>query len=277
MDWNKTKSIFIVVFLILNVFLYWQYLDAYNEAQRVELLSEKKIDSILNDENITYKDLPLDISEAPYISAQVKTYNLNELPKIPNVNYKLMTENQLQAIITKPVSLGTDITTIKLTEFLQQFVYKGSEFSLWEIDEDARIATFFQNVNGHTLYYNVNGYVKIYWNVDNEIFMYEQAMLEKVTIEDKQKIVAPLQVIDELYTENLLKTGAEIVDMKLGYSSRIQLTQAQLFTPTWEIRVKSDGEQQTFFVNAVNPKVIEFGEQPIDEEDEELGENDNAI
>ena len=277
MDWNKTKSIFIVVFLILNVFLYWQYLDAYNEAQRVELLSEKKIDSILNDENITYKDLPLDISEAPYISAQVKTYNLNELPKIPNVNYKLMTENQLQAIIIKPVSLGTDITTIKLTEFLQQFVYKGSEFSIWEIDVDARIATFFQNVNGHTLYYNVNGYVKIYWNVDNEIFMYEQAMLEKVTIEDKQKIVAPLQVIDELYTENLLKTGAEIVDMKLGYSSLIQLTQGPLFTPTWEVRVKSDGEQQTFFVNAVDPKVIEFGEQPIDEEDEELGENDNAI
>ena len=277
MDWNKTKSIFIVVFLILNVFLYWQYLDAYNEAQRVQLLSEKEIESILNDENITYKNLLSDINEAPYITAKVKMYSLNELPEIPNMNYKLLTENQLQAIITRPVSLGTDITTLKLTEFVQQFVYEGSEFSLWEVDEDARVATFFQNVNGHTLYYNVNGYVKIYWNVDNEIFMYEQAMFEKVEPLEQKKIMAPLQIIDELYTENLLKTGDEIVDIKLGYSSLVQITQTQLFTPTWEVRVKSDEEQQTFFVNAVDLKVIEFGEQPIDEEDEELGENENAI
>lgn len=277
MDWNKTKSIFIVVFLILNVFLYWQYLTAYNEAQRVELLSEKKIESILNEENITYENLPDSIKEAPYISAKVKTYSLNELPARQFVSYKLLTDNQMQAIISKPVSLGTDITTVKLNEFLLQFVYEGTQFKLWEIDEEMRTATFFQQVNDHTLYYNVNGYVKIHWNLNNEIFMYEQAMLEKVEpLEQKESIIAPLQIIDEIYTDNLLKTGAEIVDMKLGYSSLVQLTQTQLFTPTWEVRVKTDGEEQTFFVNAVDPKVIEFTEQPI-QEDEELGENDNAI
>lgn len=259
------------------MFLYQQYLTAYNEAQRVELLSEKKIESILNDEKITYKNLPDNIYEAPYISAKVKNYTLEELPARQYVSYKLITESQMQAIFSKPVELGNDVTKLKVNEFLQQFVYEGSQFKLWEIDEESRTATFFQNVNNHTLYYNVNGYVKIYWNMDNEIFMYEQAMLEKVEpLEQQENIIAPLQIIDELYTENLLTTGAEIVDMKLGYSSLVQLTQTQLFTPTWEVRVKTDGEQQIFFVNAVDPKVIEFNEQPLQEE-EELGENDNAI
>ena len=277
MDWSKTKSIFIVVFLILNVFLYYHYLRVYNESQRVELLSEKKIESILNEENITYKNLPSTINEAPYILGTVKTYALNELPPQQFVSYKLVTESHLQAMISKPISLGTDITTVKLNDFLQQFVYEGSQFKLWEIDEEMRTATFFQQVNEHTLYYNMSGYVKIHWNVDNEIFMYEQSMLEKVEPkEPKKKIIAPLQIIDELYTENLLKTGAEIVDIKLGYSSLLQITQTQLFTPTWEVRVKTDGEEQTFFVNAVDPKVIEFNEQPLQEE-EELGENNNAI
>ena len=277
MDWNKTKSIFIVVFLILNVFLYHQYLTGYNEAQRVELLSEKKIESILNDENITYKDLPQDIYEAPYISAKVKSYTLDELPVKQSVSYKLITESQMQAFIATPVSLGQDITSLKLNEFVEQFVYNGSQFKLWEIDEEARVATFFQVVNNQTLYYNVNGYVKIYWNDKQEIFMYVQAMLEKVDpLEQQEKIVAPIQVIDELYTENLLTAGAEIVSMKLGYSSLVQLTQTQLFTPTWEVRVKADGEEQIFFVNAVDSKVIEFNEKPL-QEDEELGDNENAI
>ena len=276
MDWNKTKSIFIVVFLILNVFLYWQYLSAYNDAQRVQLLSEKKIESILQDEKISYKALPENISEAPYISAKAKKYNLSELPNPESVYYKLTTETSIQAILSKPVSLGKNITALKLNEFLEQYVYEGSQFKLWEINEEQRTATFFQIVNNHLLYYNVNGYVKVHWNSKNEVFMYEHAMIEKIEPLKQKKIIAPLQIIDELYSKNLLKTGANIVDMKLGYSSLLQMPQAQLFTPTWEVRVKVDGEYETFFVNAVDPKVIDFTEQPL-HEDKELGENDNAI
>ena len=276
MDWNKTKSIFIVVFLILNVFLYWQYLSAYNDAQRVQLLSEKKIESILQDEKISYKALPENISEAPYISAKAKKYNLSELPNPESVHYKLTTETSIQAILSKPVSFGKNITALKLNEFLEQYVYEGSQFKLWEINEEQRTATFFQIVNNHLLYYNINGYVKVHWNSKNEVFMYEHAMIEKIEPLKQKKIIAPLQIIDELYSKNLLKTGANIVDMKLGYSSLLQMPQAQLFTPTWEVRVKVDGEYETFFVNAVDPKVIDFTEQPL-HEDKELGENDNAI
>lgn len=273
MDWNKTKSIFIVVFLILNVFLYSQYLGAYNEAQKVELLGEKKIESILKEENIQYSNLPSDINEAPYISAKVKQYTLDELPIKQNLKYTLVDASHLQAVITKPISMGTTVTTVMLNEFLNQFVFEGTQFKLWEIDEETQSATFFQQVNGHTLYYNMNGYVKIYWNTDNEIFMYEQAMLEKVEpLEQQENVIAPIKIIDELYSENLLKTGDEIVSMKLGYSSLVQLTQTQLFTPTWEVRVKTDEEEQVFFVNAVEAKVIEFNEKPLHEENEEIGE-----
>ena len=275
MDWSKTKTIFIVVFLILCVFLYWQYLGTYNEAQNVGLLGEKKIESILKEENIQYSNLPMDIQEAPYISAKVKQYTLNELPIKQNLKYTLVDDTHLQAVISKPVSLGPEVTNTMLNEFLNQFVYEGTQFKLWEIDTEAKTALFFQQVNGHTLYYNMNGYVKIYWNAENEIFMYEQAMLEKIEpLEQQENVIAPIKIIDELYSENLLKTGAEIVSMKLGYSSLVQLTQTQLFlfTPTWEVRVKTDDDEQTFFVNAVEAKVIDFNEKPLEEENEEIGE-----
>ena len=78
MDWSKTKSIFIGVFLILNVFLYTQYLNTYNEAQKLELLgTNNDIEARLKEENIKYGDLPESIDTAPYISAKVKKYSFS--------------------------------------------------------------------------------------------------------------------------------------------------------------------------------------------------------
>lgn len=47
MDWNRTKSIFIFVFLILNIFLYTLYVNRYNEAKDIEVPGEKTIEARL--------------------------------------------------------------------------------------------------------------------------------------------------------------------------------------------------------------------------------------
>ena len=47
--------------------------------------------------------------------------------------------------------------------------------------------------------------------------------------------------------------------MKLGYSTLIQVTQTQVFAPTWEVRVQvADGKEEQYFVNAVEGKVIDI-------------------
>ncbi len=77
MDWSKTKSIFIGVFLILNVFLYSQYLNTYNEAKKLELLGKRQdIEAQLKEENITYITLTESIETPPYISAKGKKISL---------------------------------------------------------------------------------------------------------------------------------------------------------------------------------------------------------
>ena len=68
--------------------------------------------------------------------------------------------------------------------------------------------------------------------------------------------------------KNLLKPNSQITSMKLGYSTLVQLTQKQVFAPTWEVRVKSPDGTEEFFINAFEGKVIEFKDFKDFEDDE---------
>ena len=272
MDWSKTKSIFIGVFLILNVFLYSQYLNTYSEAQKLELLgTSKDIEARLKEENITYVDgLTESIETPPYISAKAKKYSLDELPANSNQNYRLINDYKLVVTFKAPIKLISTKQEATLNDFLRQYVYEGQSFELWEIDEKARTATFFQRFNDRVLYYNENGEVKVYWNENGEVFRYEQSMLENIEeIEQKKSIMPPLQVLQTLYAKNLLKPDSHITTVKLGYSTLIREPKTQLLTPTWKVRVQvADGKEEQYFVNAIEGKVIDIPQDIQDVEEE---------
>ena len=271
MDWSKTKSIFIGVFLILNVFLYAQYVNTYSEAKNLELLGKSNdIEARLKEENITYVELNESIETPPYISAKVKKYSLDQLPANSNQNYRVINDYKLAVTFKAPIKLISTKQETTLNDFLRQYVYEGQSFELWEIDEEARTATFFQRINDRVLYYNENGEVKVYWNENGEVFMYEQSMLENIEeIERKKPIWTPLQVLQTLYAKNLLKPNSHITTVKLGYSTLIRVTQTQVLTPTWKVRVQvADGKEEQYFVNAIDGKVIDIT-QDIQEVEEE--------
>ena len=261
MDWNRTKTIFIWVFLILNIFLYTQYLESYNEGQKIEVLGRKtEIESQLKEDNITYITLPSNNESAAYYSAQIKNFAPSEVPFFANQKTEIENNNKLLVTMEKPVKLQGNAGRDKFTEFLYSHVHQGDAYTLWTVDEENKVATFFQTVNNVTLYYNVGGYVKIYWNDDERVVAYEQTMLEKHEKLEKQKnLLTPIQVLQVLYGKNLLKPDSQILKMNLGYSTSVQLTQTQVFAPTWEVRVRlSDKSEEVHFVNAVGGKIVDI-------------------
>lgn len=263
MDWSKTKSIFIWVFLILNLFLYTQYLESYNEGQEIEVVGgeKKKIEASLKEENITYSAPPVTNESAFYYSGQIKNFTPSEIPFFANQLTQIENNNKLVVTMEKPVKLQENAARDPYTEFLYSYVHQGDSYVLWEVNEEKREATFFQKVNDLTLYYNVRGYVKIFWNEEGRVYAYEQTMLENHEKLDKQQqnLLTSIQVLQILYDKSLLKPDSQILKMNLGYSTIIQLTQKQVFTPTWEVRVKlADGTEEIHFVNAVQGKIIDI-------------------
>lgn len=262
MDWNRTKTIFIWVFLILDIFLYTQYLDSYNEGDKIEVLGEgkTKIESQLKEDNITYSALPTNHETAFYYSGQIKKFEPSEVPYFANQQATIENKNKLYVKMVKPVKLQENASRDKYTEFVYGFVHNGDSYTLWDVDEEKREAIFFQKVNGLTLYYNMRGYVKIYWNEDGRVNAYEQTMLENhEKLEKRKSLMTPLQVLQILDSKNLLKPDSQILKMNLGYSTIVQLTETQVFAPTWEIRIRlEDKSEQVHFVNAVDGKIVDI-------------------
>lgn len=261
MDWSRTKSIFILVFLILNLFLYTQYLDSYNEGQEIEVLGErKKIEASLKEDNITYSAPISNNESAAYYSGQIKNFSPSEIPYFTNQLTEIEKENKLVVTMEKPVKLQENAVRDQYTEFVNSYVHKGDSYVLWNVNEEKNEATFFQKVNGLTLYYNVQGYVKIYWNDEGRVYAYEQTMLENHEQLDKQhNLLTSIQVLQILYDKSLLKPDSQVLKMNLGYSTMIQSTQTQVFAPTWEVHVKlADGTEEIHFVNAVKGKIVDI-------------------
>lgn len=273
MDWNKTKSIFIGVFLILNIFLYSQYLGSKNEEKKLEVIGETtKIEAQLKEENISYIALPTNIESASYLSGKVRYFKKSDVPELGSPNVIIENDTKIYATYSTPIKLQMNNESERFSSFMQNYVYNGASYTLWRVDEEQRTAVFFQRVNNRTLFYNIGAVVKLYWNTSGEVYGYEQTMLEKTEeLEQKETILSPIQVIQILYSKNLLKPDSRISSMKLGYSTLVQLTQTQVFAPTWEVHVKTkeNGDEQ-YFVNAVEGKVIDIeqGFVEINEVDE---------
>lgn len=259
MDWSRTKSIFIWVFLILNLFLYTQYLDSYNEGQQIEILGErKKIEASLKDDNITYSAPTFNNESAAYYSGQIKKFAPSEIPYFTNQLTEIENDSKLVVTMEKPIKLQENVARDPYTEFVNSYVHEGDSYVLWNVNDEKKEATFFQKVNDLTLYYNIQGYVKIYWN-DGRVYAYEQTMLENHQKLDKQhNLLTSIQVLQILYDKSLLKPDSQVLKMNLGYSTMIQ-SQTQVFAPTWEVRVKlADGSEEIHFVNAVQGKIVDI-------------------
>lgn len=234
------------------------YLNRHNEAQNVEILGENTIESRLQDDHITYGALPNSVDTASYISGRVKVFNNGDF-LFSDQNIQIENGTDIIATMNSPVKLRNIGDDSSFTEFVNTHVENGIFYALWEVNKEERYAVFFQRADTSTIYYNQNAFVKIYWNEDNKVYQYEQTMLERLEkLEQKEDIISPIQVIQALYSKGLLKPNSRITHMKLGYSTLVQLTQTQVFAPTWEVRVKSPDGEEEFFVNAVEGKVIEI-------------------
>lgn len=270
MDWSKAKSIFIIAFLILNIFLYALYMNRHTEALEVQVLGEKNIEAKLKEDNIKYGTLP-NIEKSKYVSASVKNFDKDDL-KLKNIkSVKIEHDTKLIVTLLTPVKIKDVNDVIGFNDFVNINVTNGTSYELWDIDVDNRTATFFQRVKDQTIYYNINGIVTLHWNENEEIYMYEQTMLTNIEeYNEDENLLTPIQAFQALYAKGLLKPNSNITEVKLGYSTLVQLTETQVFVPTWEVRVKKeDGTVEEYFVNAVAGNVIDIQVNVTNETEEE--------
>ncbi|MDV6378802.1 two-component system regulatory protein YycI [Sporosarcina sp. GW1-11] len=270
MDWNKTKTIFIIVFSILNIFLYWLYLDRQMDVDNMQVIPKMSLEDALELEEVTYNPVPFMKKEVSYLSAHIASFSEEDLKSLSSQSFVLIENSRLLSHMKKQISIKDEKGEFEFDDFLLKYVLKGNSYVLWEVDEENQRATFFQRVKNETIFHSPNAMLVIHWDGDENVTHYEQSMLDDfVSFNHKKDLLSPDDAVGSLVTRGYLKQGSTVMQVKSGYSILVQLTETQVFAPTWNIQVKlRDGTIENYFINAIEGKFIEFQPNMLEEQTE---------
>ena len=255
MDWGRIKTIFIISFLLLDIYLAYQFINIRTEAN-YEFITEASIEEKLKNDDIKYSNLPAGLTKEHYVSARQKIFTPDELSD--NQSLKMGTNEG--ALITgklkAPVKIDDKFAPEEFLATVQSQVQFGDQYTFWKKDDDSRTITYHQRSDGKPMYNNMNARLVFYFNEDHEVEAFEQTYLVDIQeLSEEQEILTPLGAIETLYKKGLLKPKTEITKVELGYATLAQLTASQVLAPTWRIVVNGE---ENLFVHAFEGQVIKL-------------------
>lgn len=256
MYWSRTKSIFIIVFLILDLFLAFQLVEKRGSNQ-LGLLAKASLEDQLKENDISYDiDIPNNSIDETYISGKSKVFVEADLKKLKDQQPLISNHTKVISRFNNPVGIAEN-SPQWLQNFIQANVIEGGSYIFWGAGEKEQMSRliFFQHYKKKPIYYNTNAALIIHLNENKEMVYYEQTLLEDIEEMDIDEVqtgtFTAIKAIENLFARNELKQGSNISKVELGYYNLIKDT--QVFVPTWRFMI-NNGEN--YFVNAFEGHII---------------------
>lgn len=255
MQWNQIKTLFILSFLVLNIYLLYLVLDKQKEAD-IGIIERKDatIEEQLESEDITYVDLPEIGEKESFLSVEQKTFeekDMDALKDFSNQESVILDDNFIISHYKETIKIPKNVTEETLSSLVKKDMLYSDEYDFWSWNKDFNVLVFFQKKNERPIYFNRSGIILVFLNDNNEAIGYIQTMLGDAAEEgeDKKSLIQPIKAIETLYLSNQLNTGEKVTNMKIGYHTRVPLADGvQVFVPTWKVSVD---DERNYFINAI--------------------------
>ncbi|MEH7239190.1 two-component system regulatory protein YycI [Bacillus sp. JJ1562] len=253
MDWSKTKSVFIVTFLILNIFLGYQLVQKRDSSQ-LDFIAESSIEENLANEDIKYVALPKEPKELSYISGKVKIFAEDDVKSLKNQEVNLETAGVLKSVFDDPIKISlTD--QVKIQQFAKDHLLDGEKYTVWSVDEETGTIVLVQQHNNYKVFgqsLNISGVIYLYVNDDQEAISYEQTLIPKFEEHEVEKLITPMETLGNLLKNNHLKSGSHVTKVEIGYYPLVPNSESQLLAPTWHVVIDDETD---IYVNAIEGQI----------------------
>ncbi|NMF12821.1 two-component system regulatory protein YycI [Bacillus altitudinis] len=251
MEWNKTKTIFILAFLVLDIFLGFQYFekrstDHFAIIEKTDTLEEMKADGI------KYGNLSDEAKIGYRITAEKKQYTKKDVDGLADQKTKSTfpkTEKDdpvtlLEMTFNKPVALPKKDMKTAATNLVSQRLLDGKNYKLWSIDEESGEIIFFQTYKGKYIFQEglddteTIGKITLDVNDQNEVVSYRQSMVTSINEVRKETLVPALETVKDLYTQNMLSQNTTVKKVELGYYTQYPGASTQVMVPVWRVEIE---------------------------------------
>lgn len=260
MNWKYAKTLFIFVFLIINIMLAVMYVNKINKSYINDAEGNNEVN--FRQEEIS---IPKELPDVRGLKVQLVTGRSKDFTNYAKSKDEVKTEDDgkiAQGNISPPISVSNDqVTSLKM--YMKKNIYKGEDYQLFSTDDNEE--TFEQTFNGLPIMNNDKAMLKFKINDDEEASSYRQTALHELSTSkgennEAQHVISARNVIEALYFNRYLKRNDAVTNIRLGYYSVVRETNVQVLQASWEIKVNHAGstKTKTYYVEATskNPKII---------------------
>ncbi|MBU8881258.1 two-component system regulatory protein YycI [Bacillus sp. FJAT-29790] len=261
MDWSRIKTIFILTFLVLDIYLMYEFFKLKSSSQ-YEFRTETSFEKRLKADEIEYTDLPKNNLKDMYLSAKPKNFSNEDLEELEKTKLKgqRMKINEgfiLESVLEKPFQISDKLESSELNSFIKNNILYGDQYRFWT--KKGNTLTYYQQFGDKIFYKNFNGELTIYLNDENDIVSYRQTLLEDIEeLSEEEKIIQPLKAIETLYGNGSLKPKSKITKVELGYFTFVHTQTSQVLTPAWRFVINDD---ENLFVHAFEGQIIQLNNE----------------
>ena len=263
MDWSKAKTLLILTFLILNVYLAVQLIDRMVDPRIATTNADGK--TVLKERKIDEKKLQPVSKEIGYLTAEVDSSSLAPKPGSPIQDAITSVKNQIEwsVRLTKPHPLETKAMRDSATSFVQASVVYGTDYTFWKYDSKHKEMTFVQTYKEQPLYSTPQqsreddamigpSLLVLQLNDQKEIVSYKQRHLNKVVRQAQDvTLLSASESVIQLSEQGLFPASKRMTSQKLGYFCLVTegTKSVQILPPTWQIELNGE---ELYFVNAID-------------------------
>ncbi|AQP54298.1 hypothetical protein CBF34_03400 [Vagococcus penaei] len=268
MDFKRVEGIFLVVFFLMNIFLFYTYQETRipNQPLTAGTISEHIEERLKQDEITAPTNLSEEIKEGYYLAAS--DVNLAEQARKQLKNQEWAITNSVlhsTFMSNSEVNILEKVDVNSLEHFIlnPENVINGKAYVFDQSrSKDKNKFVFTQEWEGIP-FLDDTSILSV--TVDQSqagitfVESYDQNMLSSdiEPLREKQSLISERDAVISLYTNNRLPVNSKISRIQLGYSKIFTVREKGIYIPTWFIEVNNNkNNSQIERVNAFTSAII---------------------
>jgi regulatory protein YycI of two-component signal transduction system YycFG len=249
MDWSRAKTILIVTFLLLDLFLGYQVMINQNrdiEAAPQGELIPSSLEELLKMRNIALKtEIPNETPEMNYVNVQFTSFAHH----LQGLTGQIVGQQGVGVMVkfNEAVPLPNFVNKMEMLKSLEPYiVYTGD----YIFDAKRSSNTIQRYVQQYGKYMIFSAPLDIMVN-QNRMLGYRQIHVQIINQGTGRKIIPAFTAVRTLLDNGYIRYGENIVDVSIGYYGHIYDADIQVLAPVWRV-IHTEGVQ---YVNGITGAV----------------------
>ncbi|WP_411843101.1 two-component system regulatory protein YycI [Salinicoccus sp. HZC-1] len=249
MDWKLTKSLYILVFLIINLALIFML---YNKQQESVQKIENKPD-VLEETDIDISGIPEhEPMELSVLSGEIEDFE--DVEEIDEEDIEKMDDAHSIIVEYSEGDQAPKMNRQSLEQYKAESIYRGENYEYDEVMSTENRMIFNQQFEDYPIFNHESARL-VFRGEGTEAEAYEQAHLTNLRENSYSTPTAvrdPKEGIIDLYQRDRISEEAVIENARLGYYIILNDGEQVMLRPKWEFRISDQGVEKTIYMDAIS-------------------------